>query len=428
LKEFNTYTEFFKYYIGVLDEKVPQWTAYMTMKSSLGGHKRVHRELPALTKQQVGEVTSKLRELVKFPNKVLLSYHKQSETWFAHWRPDKSRYSIGFPTVAYYWLAYPSILKTALLHELGHIFNGDSNIRNRAGHSTCTNICMDVRCNAPLDRTSLMQINDCLFHFEIKRPQGLYVPEQFYPKVGMQIVPHGWSFEKTHNAYHQKDFEADDERDPEKSAPWIPQVGNFVLITGGKSVGKIAKITGMMPSQECSDFYKLVDEMQGSCSSGQCGLKYDENIDYDVIQRCEYILESVSELEEKIYSKQLKPSEIDDYLIKTGVSAITHTPKKYGVYLRVDFTRADAIQEDQPQPECECMDEKGNPTGEKSPDCCPPKPPPPDPPPPQIGDLVAVKGNKYGKITDIKGEEDKKYTIEEVSVEVVNAALGTTLK
>mgnify|MGYP006241071243 CR=1 FL=1 len=57
-----------------------------------------------------------------------------------------------------------------------------------------------------------------------------------------------------------------------------------------------------------------------------------------------------------------------------------------------------------------------------------PAPPPPEPPPAQIGDVVMVKGEKYGKITDIKGGEKKKYTIQEVSVDVVNAILGTKLK
>lgn len=425
MKEFSTYTEFFSYYMGILDEKLPKWGLYMTMKSSLGGHKRVHREMPELTKAQVKELNGVLRGLVSFPEKVLLSYHKQADTWFAQWRPDKGKYTICYPTLSYYWIKYPGILKTVLLHELGHIFNGDSNVRNRAGHSSCTNICMDVRCNAPLDRESLMQLNDCLFYFEIKRPQALYVPEQFYPKIGLPILAQGWSFEKTHNTYHQHDFDDDEEKDPDKLAPWVPQIGAYVLITATKNKGKIAQISAILPSKECSDFYKLID------SKDKDEMLYDEKIDYDVLQRCEYELTSVTDLEQKLYTKQIKPSEIEDYLMTSGggYSKIGGSLKVYGNYKRIDFIAVEPVKEPPPPPEpCECVDEKGNPTGEFSTECCPKPPPPPEPPPAQIGDVVMVKGEKYGKITDIKGGEKKKYTIQEVSVDVVNAILGTKLK
>ena len=420
MKVYTDYNEFFKYYLGVLDDNVPQWTAYMTMKSSLGGYKRVHREMPRLNSNQIKQLNKKLRELVKFPSKVMLSYHSKTETWFAGWRPDKRKYQIAYPTVSYYWLAYPSLLKTALLHELGHIFNGDSNIVNRAGHSTCTNICMDVRCNAPLDRTSLMQVNDCLFHFSIKRPQGLYVPEQFYPKVGLPVLPQGYSFEATHDAYHQKDFDDDDEKDPDKLAPWIPQIGNFVIITEGKSAGRVAEITDILPDKECQDFYDLIDSMDKEA------LLYNEDIDYSVIEKCQYVLESVSEIEEKIYSKQITPSEASDILMDPMVLLSKNV--KYGVYRRVDFALAEPLEEEPPKVECPCLDSSGNPTGEKSQECCPKPPPPPEPPPIQVGDLVAVKGGKYGKVVKISGDDEKSYEVEEVSVAVVNATLGTKLK
>ena len=167
------------------------------------------------------------------------------------------------------------------------------------------------RCNAPLDRETLMQINDCLFHFEIKRPQGVYVPEQFYPQVGLPIIPQGWSFEVTHNAYHQKDYD-DESPEPQKSPPWIPMLGNHVLITEGTHKGRIARIIDIVPTPECTEFYKEVMKDMGSCKGSSCGIKYNENLDYSVIQRCVYELQSVSELEQKIYSKQMKLSELDD--------------------------------------------------------------------------------------------------------------------
>ena len=87
------------------------------------------------------------------------------------------------------------------------------------------------------------------------------------------------------------------------------------------------------------------------------------------------------------------------------------------------------MEEPQPEQECPCKDEKGNLTGESSTDCCPKPPPPPEPPEPQIGDLVLVKGKKYGKIIAKSGEEeDAEYEVEEVSVDIVNATLGTNLK
>lgn len=422
MKEFKKYNDFFKFYLSVLDENVPQWSAYMTMKSSLGGHQKIHREMPKLKNSQVKELNTKLRELVKFPKKVMLSYQSKTETWYAGWRPDKGAYQIAYPTLAYYWMAYPSLLKTALLHELGHIFNGDSNVKNRAGHSSCLNICMDVRCNAPLDRLSLMQVNDCLFHFKIKRPQGLYVPEQFYPQVGLPVLPQGYSFEVTHNAYHQKDFEDDDEKDPQKLAPWVPQIGDYVIITAGKSSGRIATIEDIMPNQECSDFYDLIDSMDKEA------MIYNEDIDYSVIQRCEYVLEGVSEIDEEIYSKKITPSEAYEKIFAGSYSGISSSGKKYGIYKRIDFALAEPLEEAPPVVECECLDSKGNPTGDKSSECCPKPPPPPEPPPIQVGDLVAVKGGKYGKVVEMSGDENKKFKVEEVSVEVVNATLGTKLK
>ena len=422
MKEFKKYNDFFKFYLSVLDENVPQWSAYMTMKSSLGGHQKIHREMPKLKNSQVKELNTKLRELVKFPKKVMLSYQSKTETWYAGWRPDKGAYQIAYPTLAYYWMAYPSLLKTALLHELGHIFNGASNVKNRSGHSSCLNICMDVRCNAPLDRLSLMQVNDCLFHFKIKRPQGLYVPEQFYPQVGLPVLPQGYSFEVTHNAYHQKDFEDDDEKDPQKLAPWVPQIGDYVIITAGKSSGRIATIEDIMPNQECSDFYDLIDSMDKEA------MIYNEDIDYSVIQRCEYVLEGVSEIDEEIYSKKITPSEAYEKIFAGSYSGISSSGKKYGIYKRIDFALAEPLEEAPPVVECECLDSKGNPTGDKSSECCPKPPPPPEPPPIQVGDLVAVKGGKYGKVVEMSGDENKKFKVEEVSVEVVNATLGTKLK
>ena len=156
-----------------------------------------------------------------------------------------------------------------------------------------------------------------------------------------------------------------------------------------------------------------------------------KKIDYDVLQRCEYELTSVTDVEQKLYTKQIKPSEIEEYLLKSGggYSKIGGSLKVYGNYNRIDFIAVEPVKEPPPPPEpCECLDAKGNPTGEFSTECCPKPPPPPEPPPAQIGDVVMVKGEKYGKITDIKGDETKKYTIQEVSVDVVNAILGTKLK
>jgi hypothetical protein len=290
---------------------------------------------------------------------------------------------------------------------------------------------MDVRCNAPLDRESLRQINDSLFFFEIKRPQGLYVPEEFYPKVGLAVLPQGWSFEETHNAYHLQDYDDDEEEEPKKSPPWIPQIGNFVIITSGSNLGKIARIKNILPSQECEDFYTLISQQPSSCSGGSCGVgAYNEDIDYDIVQRCEFVLESISPLEELVYTKQIKPSEIDKYLLNTAnASSVVSSGLIYGNYFRVDFSKIDPIEEPPPTPECECKDANGELNGVMSSECCPPPPTPPLPPKPQPGDLVLTKGGEYGKIISVKGGEDKeKYTIDEVPVEVVNSILGTKLK
>jgi len=435
METYKTYPEFFKWYIGQLDDQVPQWQVYAKMPSSTGGYRRIHREMPRLERSQVKELNKVIREQVKFPKKIKLSYHAQADTWSAGWRSRTGNYTINYPTLIYYWMSYPSLIQTALLHELGHIFNGDSQVRNRSGHASCTNICMDVRCNAPLDRETLMQINDCLFHFEIKRPQGVYVPEQFYPQVGLSILPQGWSFEQTHNAYHQKDYD-DEEPEPQQAPPWVPMIGDHVLLTEGANKGKIGRIINIpemvmnKKNTECVEFYKEVMKDVGSCKGGGCGLKYNENLDYTAIQRCDYEIESVNELDEKIYSKKMKPSEMDELDPQELREMISKPPIViYGIYKRIDFVKVDAINEPPPPPECPCKDEKGNLTGASSTECCPKPPPPPRPPPPQIGDLVMVKGGKYGKVIGITGEdEDEDYEVEEVSVDIVNATLGTNLK
>ena len=113
---------------------------------------------------------------------------------------------------------------------------------------------------------------------------------------------------------------------------------------------------------------------------------YNEDIDYSVIQRCEYVLESVSEIDEEIYSKKITPTEAYKKISTGSYSGIGSSTKKYGIYKRVDFALAEPLQEPPPVVECECLDSKGTPTGEKSSECCPKPPPPPEPPPIQVGD------------------------------------------
>ena len=146
VSEFTSYEDFMDWYTASIRQYVPRYDAYVAMGRGEGGSDKVHTSMPRLTKEQVAYTTKKIREVIKFPKKIRLSYRKSATTWFCRYHEKKGFVIIAFPTCAYFWTKFPELLVGAVTHELGHIFNGDLSVFIK-GHSDCLNICMDIRIN-----------------------------------------------------------------------------------------------------------------------------------------------------------------------------------------------------------------------------------------------------------------------------------------
>jgi ribosomal protein L24 len=227
-----------------------------------------------------------------------------------------------------------------------------------------------------------------------KENQKMLIPEDMYPEMDLEVgVPYRW--ETIHNHYHEYGDDVDfDEDEPQDKIANVLDIGDIVLVTTGKDAGKIGEI-----SEVKNDIDKWLECLNNPTILAK-DPTYLDGTTYEVV--------SVPKVMEDLYTKKIT---MDEALRQP--SDPSFVLKTIGIFKLGELTKLDPPKE-----------------GGSCKDC--PKPPDKDP---QVGDFVEMtKGGNKGKygviesitiVTDKNGEEKRKYNIKEVSIDVVNAKLGT---
>jgi len=205
---YTKFDDFFDHYIGIVEKQVPNYEDLLELPN---GHTYIHPLLTPLTREQVKELNLVLRIILKIPPPIALVYDRTASTFYSTFDRNRQKYIIGYPTMAYYLQEFPSILKAAMKHEMGHILNKDAFASREKAHSDCTNRCMDARINIHIPHEEMDYLTRCLFAFK-NEPGVRYVnAEHFYKQLHLPPSPGGYSWETAHEVYHQFDKEPDDD-------------------------------------------------------------------------------------------------------------------------------------------------------------------------------------------------------------------------
>lgn len=194
---FTDFKEFFSYYIGVVKSQLPDYEKYLPDNIDL-----IHKQLKPLNKEQTDELNIIIRNIIKIPDGIMLVYDKFFGTFYSTYDKSQNRVVIGYPTVAYYMQRFPSLIKAAIKHEMGHIVNKDIFVRV-PGHSICINMCMDARINQNIPHEDLDRLARCL---QFSDTESHYVKaDEFYNKILLPPVSGGYSWQTAHGHYHMFD-------------------------------------------------------------------------------------------------------------------------------------------------------------------------------------------------------------------------------
>lgn len=222
---FSGFDDFWKYYIGEIESQVPKelWNSFLEIQKETQKSKGkkpekmtqeeihasivqnqvvkfIHNSLKKLTEKQVGELNYFIRSTVKFPKKIALVYTPEIDTYASWYNAPKKQFEILYPTITVFVKKFPDTLKAGILHELGHIINGDSLVKQNRLHNTCSNIAMDARINMHLDYQMLDYLSRCLQF--VNQPSYFVKPEEWYPSIGLPSTPGGYSWDFAHQQYH----------------------------------------------------------------------------------------------------------------------------------------------------------------------------------------------------------------------------------
>lgn len=236
---YSSFDDFWSYYIGEVEKKIPAdtWKSFLEVQAIVKktknkkpeqitpeeahAHiiygvllKKIHGSFKKLTDIEVGELNFFIRTSVKFPKKIALVYRPELDTYASWYNPDKKQFEILYPTISIYFKKFPEPLKAGIMHELGHIINGDSLVKKDMIHAQCMNIAMDARINMHLDYQMLGYLTRCLV---FDKDEGYFVsPEEWYPSIGLPVTPGGYSWDFAHEQYHFFDS-------PYPKNPQLPQ-------------------------------------------------------------------------------------------------------------------------------------------------------------------------------------------------------------
>ena len=232
-KIYTEWDEFWEFYISKIKEYVPNYESMHPTDATTS--------LPPLTNAEFVNLNHTIRRLVNLPTRIHLQYAPNLQTFASGFDRKIQGLIIQYPTVTKWFVNFPSILKTAMYHEMGHIQNYDYDVKVQPTHNDCVNICMDTRINQHLNQLDLDYINRCLFTLT-NEPTELVVPEVIYRQCKIpQTLDMGYalSWQEIHHHWHLFD---EKETPQEKGEPIEGQVGDVVRIKKGKNKGKFGQI------------------------------------------------------------------------------------------------------------------------------------------------------------------------------------------
>lgn len=174
---FEDFDSFFAWYIAIVKSYAPNCETQ--------DYKTTQDAIPKLTVKETNALIAAIKVIQPLPKGVELIINDDAHTAFSTYHID--RVLIAVPTLVRYWLRWPQIIKMLVLHECGHISNGDIHVAISPSHKDCANICMDIRINQNLSTETLNQINCCLFTFKNEATEVLN-PETYFPKLGIPLA------------------------------------------------------------------------------------------------------------------------------------------------------------------------------------------------------------------------------------------------
>jgi hypothetical protein len=267
---FKTSEEFFEWYIPTIEGFVPSLRSYVVN----GRHKAIAKRVPKLDDKTTKFMFKKIREITPVPDNVYLVYSPKYQTWASTYNTKKKRLEIIIPTYGYYMLRYPPLIKVAIQHEMGHIFNRDYSVQIE-GHGNCVNMAMDCRINAQIDRDHLRDLYDATYYFKQKSFKSI-VPEEFYGDISLPLLEgtSAYSWKTIHEYYHYSDIDVPDhakkpQQKPEKYTQ-MPVEGDIVQIRKGTKEGRYGRVIDIvnekavveeMTRDEVQEYFDMLEDM-----------------------------------------------------------------------------------------------------------------------------------------------------------------------
>jgi len=471
---FSDFNLFFAWYMNVIKSKVDGYDVSM-------GSDEVHLKFGKLTEEERSFTERMIRKIQLIPKGIGFDNDDTIGTFACYWDKQKKKAIIKYPSVTYYWLRFPEMIKAAFQHEIGHIVNGDITYKSEHGeayqqeHHQCINVSQDVRINQNLNYQTLDYINRCLFTFT-NSVTKLNVPEQYFPKCGLNV--HAYKGRATANFIHKNYHNMHPKPQPTKDE-MVLKIGSYVKTlvdkygypkdTYGRIVGKtpisndvfdytIVKITDEEIVALDKEDYMFFEQFNDPAQNIMGNYIFPEKFIKDNLIGSYKYNEDVEELEvlQRPVSSKIKPE----------VGSIALSIKKIGSISEANYSIISKVI-DEEKGKCvlnEFTDELQKIIGAGDADTYfeklrigkdlfngnseegifkidfvifplspNPKNPPPPPPPdtknvdkPKEGDVVQIKkGDKKGKYGVIqKITEDGEYVITEVSEEVAKAMVA----
>ena len=211
------YGQFFAWYLTQIKVYAPEYLLITPTQT--------HNKIPALTKDEMNQVVKQINRIQKVPKGIIFRSDNSAGTFYSYWDKKIKKAVIAFPAALKWMLRYPSVVKAAIQHEMGHIINKDIFVQIK-GHGSCTNKCMDCRINQNINYDIFEKLMQCTFSFTTAPAKKyMIIPEYFLedscglPSSYKDKI--GWK--EIHNAFHnfQKTMNQD--------ADELPEEGAFIL-------------------------------------------------------------------------------------------------------------------------------------------------------------------------------------------------------
>ncbi|MBK7362959.1 MAG: hypothetical protein IPJ01_11745 [Micavibrio sp.] len=261
------FNEFFAWYMNIIKSKVDGFD--VSMPSDV-----IHNKIGKLTKEEqkfTEKMIRKIQHIPKSPQgKNMIEFENDNSlgTYACYWNKNKGKFIIKYPSVTYYYLRYPDIIKVAIQHEIGHIVNGDCVYKSEHGsdyqkeHHSCINKAQDTRINQNLNYDTLDYLNRCLFTFSNAPAPCPFVPELYFPKCGLSLSYKGSATAPfIHTNYHKMHPEAD--KDDGKVDLMLGTYVKTLIDKHGypaETYGRVVKKRPVNPSSTNYGIIKITDD------------------------------------------------------------------------------------------------------------------------------------------------------------------------